>query len=130
MLASLKKNPSLSIPFEFNGSDWEMPVEPGVSRFENGGGMGFPSLFHALASLWGTARIRSGEAALMLDHTGEERSKESVYLPHLPGVHVSVRLCPRSTLTLPPIIVAFAGKTLDRSLTIFTDTGEHDEVVV
>jgi anti-sigma regulatory factor (Ser/Thr protein kinase) len=90
MLASLKKNSSLrylSSSMEAIGK----AVEPGVSRFENGGGMGFPSLFHALASLWGTARIRSGEAALMLDHTGEERSKESVYLPPLPGVHVSVR---------------------------------------
>ena len=90
MLASLKKNPSLrylSSSMEAIGK----AVEPGVSRFENGGGMGFPSLFHALASLWGTARVRSGEAALLLDHTGQKRSKEGVYLPPLPGVHVSVR---------------------------------------
>jgi len=90
MLASLRKSPSLrylSSSMEAIGK----AVEPGVSRFENGGGMGFPSLFHALTSLWGTARIRSGEAALILDHTGEERSKDSVYLPPLPGVHVSVR---------------------------------------
>lgn len=90
MLASLRKNPSLhylSSSMEAIGK----AVEPGVSRFENGGGMGFPSLFHALVSLWGTARIRSGEAALILDHTCEDRTKESVYLPPLPGVHVSVR---------------------------------------
>jgi hypothetical protein len=90
VLASLKKNPSLrylSSSMEAIGK----AVEPGGSRFASGGGMGFPSLFHALASLWGSARIRSGEAALILDHTGDERSKRGVYLPRLPGVHVSVR---------------------------------------
>ncbi|MGC2161294.1 MAG: hypothetical protein WA634_05245 [Silvibacterium sp.] len=90
MLASLRRNPSyryLSSSMDAIGK----AIEPGASRFANGGGMGFPSLFHALASLWGTARIRSGEAALVIDHTREERSKSSVYLPHLPGVHVSVR---------------------------------------
>ena len=66
-------------------------IEPGTSRFENGGGMGFPSLFHALADLWGTARIRSGEAALLIDHMQEKRSRRSVYLPYLPGAHISVR---------------------------------------
>jgi anti-sigma regulatory factor (Ser/Thr protein kinase) len=90
MLVSLRKNPSLrhlSSSMEAIGK----AIEPGTSRFENGGGMGFPSLFHALASLWGISRIRSGEAALVIDHTGEERSRASVYLPPLPGVHVSVR---------------------------------------
>lgn len=66
-------------------------IEPGISRFDGSGGMGYPSLFHALASLWGTARIRSGEAALVIDHTGETRTRERVYLPHLSGVHISVR---------------------------------------
>jgi anti-sigma regulatory factor (Ser/Thr protein kinase) len=66
-------------------------IEPGISRNEDGGGMGFPSLLHALADLWGTARIRSGEAAVVIDRTQHERKKEFIYLPGMPGVHVSVR---------------------------------------
>lgn len=66
-------------------------IEPGISRYEEGGGMGFPSLLHALADLWGTARIRSGEAALVIDRTQHERKKDFIYLPAMPGVHVSVR---------------------------------------
>lgn len=90
MLNSLRQNAK----FKYLTSSMEAigkAVEPGVSRFDGNGGMGYPSLFHALASLWGTARIRSGQAALMIDHTGETRTKEHVYLPHLPGVHISVR---------------------------------------
>jgi len=89
MLESLKRNPRLrylSSSMEAIGK----AIEPGVSRFEHGG-MGFPSLFHALASFWGTVRIRSGEAALVIDHTRADRSKASTYLPHLPGTHISVR---------------------------------------
>lgn len=67
------------------------PIEPGVSRFQESGGMGFPSFLYAIADLWGTARIRSGEAALVIDRTQDERKKHSVYLPLLPGVHVSAR---------------------------------------
>jgi anti-sigma regulatory factor (Ser/Thr protein kinase) len=98
VLPSLRKNPSfgyLSSSMDAIGK----AIEPGVSRYQDGGGMGFPSLFHALAALWGTSRIRSGEAALLIDHTREERSKASVYLPHLPGTHISVRcaLDPPST---------------------------------
>lgn len=90
MLNSLRKNPK----FQYLTSSMDAlgkAIEPGVSRFDTSGGMGYPSLLHALASLWGTARIRSGEAALVIDHTGETRSKERVYLPHLPGAHISVR---------------------------------------
>lgn len=89
MLESLKQNPRI----RYLSSSMEAivkAIEPGVSRFEHGG-MGFPSLFHALASLWGTVRIRSGEAALLIDHTKEERRKASTYLPHLPGTHIAVR---------------------------------------
>lgn len=90
MLASLRKNPK----YQYLSSSMEAvtkAIEPGVSRFDASGGMGFPSMLHALASLWGTSRIRSGEAALIIDHTGETRAKERVYLPYLPGVHISVR---------------------------------------
>lgn len=90
VLASLRKN----LKYQYLTSSMEAvgkAIEPGVSRFETSGGMGFPSLLHALASLWGTSRIRSGEAALMIDHTGETRTNERVYLPYLPGVHIAVR---------------------------------------
>jgi anti-sigma regulatory factor (Ser/Thr protein kinase) len=66
-------------------------IEPGVSRLDDGGGMGFPSLLHALADLWGTARIRSGEAALVIDRTQDQRKKDFIYLPEMAGVHISVR---------------------------------------
>lgn len=65
-------------------------IEPGVSR-NDGGGMGFPSLLHALADLWGSARLRSGESRLLIDRGEEHRKSDYAYLPHLPGVHVSVR---------------------------------------
>jgi len=90
VLASLRKNPryrQLSSSMEAVRA----AIEPGVSRFLDGGGMGFPSLLHALADLWGTARIRSGEAGLSIDRTQDRRKKHSVYLPQLPGVHVSAR---------------------------------------
>lgn len=90
MLNSLRNNQK----YQYLTSSMEAigkAIEPGVSRFDNSGGMGYPSLLHALASLWGTARIRSGEAALVIDHTHETRSRERVYLPPLPGVHISVR---------------------------------------
>jgi hypothetical protein len=90
VLSSLRKNPA----YRQLSSSMEAircAIEPGVSRDPNGGGMGFPSLLHALADLWGTARIRSGEAGLVIDRTQDERKKHSVYLPNLAGVHVSVR---------------------------------------
>jgi hypothetical protein len=90
VLASLRRNPrhrQLSSSMEAIRS----AIEPGVSRSRDGGGMGFPSLLHALADLWGTARIRSGEAGLVIDRTEDERKKHFVYLPPLPGVHISVR---------------------------------------
>ena len=90
MLASLRKNAK----YQYLTSSMDAvgkAIEPGVSRFDASGGMGFPSMLHALASLWGTSRIRSGEAALLIDHGGESRAKERVYLPYLPGVHIAVR---------------------------------------
>jgi anti-sigma regulatory factor (Ser/Thr protein kinase) len=81
-----------------------MAIQPGVSQFEGGGGLGFPSLLNALADLWGTVRLRSGEAALVIDRRSEERAKSFVYLPYLQGVHVAVRCAldrPRRTGTLP-----------------------------
>jgi hypothetical protein len=68
----------------------EFAIQPGVSRLKNGG-MGFPSMIKAMANLWGNARIRSGDAALIIDGTKEIRSNNFISLPELPGLHVSVR---------------------------------------
>lgn len=89
ILASLRKNP------QYRWLDSSMDaigqaMRPGVSAC-NGGGMGFPSLFHAIADLWGNARLRSGEASLLIDRTHEQRTIDRTYLPFLPGLHVSVR---------------------------------------
>jgi hypothetical protein len=65
-------------------------IQPGVSRSDDGG-LGFSELINALADLWGNTRVRSGEASVRIDRTGDERTKDFVYLPHLPGTHVSVR---------------------------------------
>ena len=89
VLASLRKNPR----YKWLDSSMEAigyAIKPGVSG-SDGGGMGFPSLLHALADLWGKARIRSGEASLTIDRTQDERRKDYSYLPFLPGLHVSVR---------------------------------------
>jgi hypothetical protein len=90
VLATLRKNPQ----FRTLNSSREairLAIQPGVSQFNDGGGLGFPSLLHALADLWGTVRLRSGEAALVIDRQQDERKKNFVYLPHLHGVHVAVR---------------------------------------
>jgi len=51
-------------------------IESGVSRYQDGNGMGFPSLLHALADLWRTARICSGEAGLLIDRIEDQRKKQ------------------------------------------------------
>ncbi len=54
------------------------------------------------AELWGNARIRSGEAALVIDRTESVRERKEIYLPALPGMHISVRCAlkpPRSPLS-------------------------------
>jgi hypothetical protein len=66
-------------------------IQPGVSGQEDGTGLGFPSLLHALAELWGTVRLRSGEAVMTIDRSSENRKKDYHYLPNLPGLHVSIR---------------------------------------
>ncbi len=89
VLASLRKNPR----YKWLDSSMEAiryAIQPGVSRCD-GGGMGFASLLHALVDLWGHARLRSGEASLLIDGTQDERRKDYSYLPFLPGLHVSVR---------------------------------------
>jgi hypothetical protein len=89
VLSSLRKNPR----YRWLSSSMEAidrAIRPGVSRYD-GDGIGFPSLLHALADLWGNARIRSGEARLLIDRTSDQRKQDYGYLPHLAGVHVSAR---------------------------------------
>jgi anti-sigma regulatory factor (Ser/Thr protein kinase) len=89
ILTSLKKNPdyqSLSSSMDAI----RKAIQPGVTRFDHGG-LGFTQLINALADLWGSVRVRSGEAAVIIDRTSETRKKDFVYLPHLPGAHISVR---------------------------------------
>ena len=89
VLASLRKNPRYQwLNSSMDGIKYA--IQPGVSRFD-GGGMGFPSLLHALADLWGNARLRTGEASLHIDRTQDQRKIDFRYLPHLPGLHVSAR---------------------------------------
>ena len=89
VLESLRKNPK----YDFLRSSMDaitFAIEPGVSRLENGG-MGFATMLKSIAELRGNARIRSGEAALIIDRTQETAVKNLIYLPQLPGLHVSAR---------------------------------------
>jgi anti-sigma regulatory factor (Ser/Thr protein kinase) len=89
VLASLSKNPR----YDWLRSSMEairLAIQPGISR-EDGGGMGFATLLNNMAELWGNARIRSGEAALVIDRTEDIRKRREIYLPPLPGMHVSIR---------------------------------------
>jgi hypothetical protein len=89
ILASLRTSPRyrhLSSSMEALRS----AIQPGVSRFEYGG-LGFSELVNALADLWGSVRVRSGEAGVRIDRTDDERKRDFVYLPYLPGAHISVR---------------------------------------
>jgi anti-sigma regulatory factor (Ser/Thr protein kinase) len=89
VLSSLSRNPR----YDWLRSSMEairLAIQPGVSR-EDGGGMGFATLLNNMAELWGNARMRSGEAALVIDRTENVRRRKEIYLPLLPGMHVSVR---------------------------------------
>ena len=89
VLASLRKNPR----FDWLPSSMEAiqhAIRPGVSR-DNSGGLGFTSMLNAMAELWGNARIRSGESALLIDKRKHPPTHDFIYLPPLPGLHVSVR---------------------------------------
>lgn len=69
-------------------------MEAGVTRLESGG-FGFHTLFSALASLWGTLRLRSGEGCVTMDGTTLDATfgKTSTVL-FRPGFQVSI--CCRS----------------------------------
>lgn len=42
-------------------------LEAGVTRFSDGGGLGFYRVFKSLAAMWGTLRFRSGEGCVTMD---------------------------------------------------------------
>jgi hypothetical protein len=90
VLASLRKNPS----FRFLDSSMEAlqrAILNGVSRFpDQSRGYGFSRLLQTVAELWGFARLRSGQAALMFDHRTDARRRTHKYLPNLPGLQISV----------------------------------------
>jgi hypothetical protein len=90
ILASLTKNPRYK-DVSSSMDAIRYAIQPGVSRFDDAGGLGFSELMNSLTDLWGSARVRSGEAGVLIDRTGDERKKDFAYLPSLPGAHVSVR---------------------------------------
>jgi anti-sigma regulatory factor (Ser/Thr protein kinase) len=69
----------------------ELAITPGASALKDGSGLGFPTLLHCLAELWGHVRFRSGEAVMTIDRSSEHRTKNFHYAPSLPGLHVAVR---------------------------------------
>jgi anti-sigma regulatory factor (Ser/Thr protein kinase) len=93
ILQSFKQNPKYDW-LQSSREAIQFAIRPGVSRFESGG-MGFTTMLKSMADIWGNARIRTGQAALLVDGTQEVRSNNFIYLPQLPGLHVSVR-CSRS----------------------------------
>lgn len=91
VLTSLRRNPEHRY-LTSSMQALEKAVQPGVSGQQDGTGLGFYTLLSALADLWGTARLRSGEAAMVIDHKSDQRKTDFHYLPYLPGLHVAV-LC-------------------------------------
>jgi anti-sigma regulatory factor (Ser/Thr protein kinase) len=89
ILRSLKQNPKYDW-LQSSKEAIEFAVRPGVSRLD-GGGMGFTTMLKSMVDIWGNARVRTGQASLLIDGTQEVRTNNFIYLPHLPGLHVSVR---------------------------------------
>jgi hypothetical protein len=90
ILRSLKQNPKYDW-LQSSKEAIQFAVRPGVSSRLDGGGMGFTTMLKSMADIWGNARVRTGQASLLIDGTQEVRTNNFIYLPHLPGLHVSVR---------------------------------------
>jgi anti-sigma regulatory factor (Ser/Thr protein kinase) len=75
-----------------------LALRKGVSRFGPGrGGLGFHSVFKALAAMSGTLRFRSGEGCVTMDGTEFEADKgEERYVLFRPGFQVTI-CCRAST---------------------------------
>ena len=64
-------------------------MKNGVSRFrDQGRGYGFSDLIRGMSDQWGISRLRSGEGKVVLDHSTDQQSRHSSYLPFLPGLQV------------------------------------------
>lgn len=66
VLASLRTNDSYS-GLTTHKDAIRKAIETGVTRFQNGGGLGFYRVFKSLTSMWGTLRFRSGEGCVTMD---------------------------------------------------------------
>ncbi len=88
VLESLRQNPQFT-GLSTSASALAAALKPGVSRFADPTrGYGFRDLLTAVAEQWGLARLRTGEAKLLIDHTTEDRTRRVSYAPPLPGLQI------------------------------------------
>jgi hypothetical protein len=88
VLNSLRSNPKFA-RLDTSIEALSVALQPGASRVEGTHrGYGFSSVLRGLADLWGTLRLRSGEASLVLDGTRDERRRIRHFVPPLPGLQV------------------------------------------
>jgi len=88
VLNSLRLNPAYKT-LQTSAQALDEALKDGVSRFsELGRGHGFSDLLRAITEQWGMARIRTGQAKLVLDRTTEHRTKTIGYSPELPGLQI------------------------------------------
>lgn len=88
ILGSLKTNPKYA-DLQTSMAAIKTAIQPGVSR-SSSGGFGYSTLLRSVAEVWGIARLRSGEAALLMDHRNDSNRKRTHrHVPHLTGVQVS-----------------------------------------
>jgi len=89
VLHSLRQNPRFE-SLKTSNAALNLALKDGVSRFDGQGrGYGFSDLLRGVANQWGIARLRTGEATVVLDHTSEGRTRHSSYAPFLPGLQVA-----------------------------------------
>jgi len=88
VLESLRLNPKYQ-PLQTSAQALDEALKEGVSRFaEPGRGYGFSDLLRAITEQWGMARLRTGQAKLILDRTTEHRTKTTGFCPNLPGLQI------------------------------------------
>jgi hypothetical protein len=91
ILGSLRTNPRYAA-LRTSAEALEKALETGVSRFEEPGhGYGFGDLLRAVTEQWGTARLRTGEAKLIIDARTENRTRRRGYAPSLPGLQIVLK---------------------------------------
>ena len=88
VLQSLRLNPKYSA-LQTSAQALDEAMKTGVSRFtDSGRGYGFADLLRAITEQWGLARLRTGQAKVVLDRTTESRTKIAGYCPDLPGLQI------------------------------------------